>query len=198
MGKARAKAMGHEKPQKPILSFSDEAKRVLDSLCCDHDCRNCIVCTRINLHVHENAVKEAGNKKMIRVQKSIPVTDRVPNPTTADEDHTVRPRRDPGVALAVTLKYMHDELAHLERSLAAINEQYDKVDPSMARRQSGSLYLERSKAQQAVHLKKRQIYDLHDVLEGQKASGQAMDLDAIDITAMSIMSPDQTSNGIVD
>lgn len=46
--------------------------------------------------------------------------------------------------------------------------------------------------------KRDQIYDLHDVLEGQKANGQEMTVEDIEVTIMSVLSRDETWNGILD
>ncbi|KAH8682310.1 hypothetical protein BX600DRAFT_448237 [Xylariales sp. PMI_506] len=190
--------------RKPIAVLSKEAKRVLDSLCHDHDCRNCTVCTRINGHKHEDnpASKNNAGKKMILIEKPIPVTDRIPNPKVGTESYedqpTVRPAQDPGVALAAVLKCLQDEVAHLKTSVAKKNAEYNALDASFGRRQRKQISSELSRLLRMLEMKNEQIYRLHDVLEGQKRSGQCMSEQEIEMTLMSIRTADDTWDGIMD
>ena len=47
-------------------------------------------------------------------------------------------------------------------------------------------------------VKRDQIYDLHDVLEGQRAGGLDMSAQDLEVTIASVLSRDETWNGIVD
>ncbi|ORY57163.1 uncharacterized protein BCR38DRAFT_108524 [Pseudomassariella vexata] len=189
--------------KKAIPTLSKDAKRVLDSLCHDHDCRNCIVCKRINSHMHEDETTRTGVKTTVRVEKPIPVTDRIPNSTTdsAYEDQpTLRPAQHPGLALATVMKGLRDELAHLEAKYAKKNAIFAAMDPSFGRRERKGVTSEIQTLMRAINDKQDMIYRLHDVLEGQKASGQQMTEDEVDVTIMSILSKDKevTWDGIVD
>ncbi len=189
--------------KKAIPCLSKDAKRVLDNLCHDHDCRNCVVCARVVSHKHEDdlATKNGPNKKRtIRVDRPIAASDRIPAlRTSGDEDQpTLRPARDPGVALAVVIKGLKDEEAHLEAALAKAQAQYNALDASVGRRQRKQLSVEIHRLMRQRDVKRDQIYDLHDVLEGQKANGQEMTAEDIEVTIMSVLSRDETWNGIVD
>lgn len=189
--------------KKSIPSLSKDAKRVLDNLCHDHDCRNCIVCARVISHNHEDglATKNGSNKKRsVRVDRPVAATDRITNPTSAgyEDQPTLRPARDPGVALALVIKGLKDEEAHLEASLAKVQAQYNALDASLGRRQRKQLSVEIHRLMKQRDLKRDQIYDLHDVLEGQKAKGQEMTVEDLEVTIMSVLSRDETWNGITD
>lgn len=202
---SRKRAAQMQKTTKAIPTLSRDAKRVLDSLCVDHDCRNCFVCVRINSHKHEDDMTSDGaNKKTtVRVEKPIPVTDRVPNPVSAvgsdyEDQPTMRPSQDPGVALATVLKGLQDEAAHIKSRLAEKQAKLSALDPSFGRRQRKQLTSEINHLMRMLDLKWDQIYALNDVLEGQKTSGQLMTEQEVEITVASIMSKDHTWDGIMD
>ncbi|KAI0126943.1 hypothetical protein BJ170DRAFT_630546 [Xylariales sp. AK1849] len=195
------------KTKKTIPTLSKEAKRVLDSLCHDHDCRNCIVCTRINSHKHEDVTgkEDAVKKKTIIVEKPIPVTDRIPNPvlnTDAESDYedqpTTRPATDPGRALATVLKSLRDEVAHLKTAVAKKQAVYNGLDASFGRRQRKQVSSELNRLLRMLELKNEQIYKLYDVLEGQKRNGQQMGTMEVEMTLMSIRTAEDTWDGIMD
>ncbi|KAK8061430.1 hypothetical protein PG994_007796 [Apiospora phragmitis] len=187
-----------EQTKRPMSSLSKEAKRVLDGLCHDHDCSNCIVCTRIKSHTHSST-----RKTTVRVEQPVPVTDRVANPEpvegTAFEDQpTMRPARDPAIALAVVIKNIKDELAHVKSKLMAKQTELNELDPSFGRRHRQQLNAEISQLSRLSEMKCEQLYQLYDVLEGQKTSGQHMSQEELEITIMSIQCKDDTWNGITD
>lgn len=200
---AEKQAEKQQAKKKPIPSLSKDAKRVLDNLCHDHDCRNCIVCARVISHSHEDGfgTKNGSNKKRtVNINRPIAATDRIPNPASMgyEDQPTLRPARDPGVALAIVIKGLKDEEAHLEASLAKVQAQYNALDASMGRRQRKQLSMELHRLMKQRDLKRDQIYDLHDVLEGQKAKGQEMTVEDFEVTIMSVLSRDETWNGIMD
>lgn len=179
--------------------LSNDAKRVLDGLCHDHDCRNCIVCSRIN---SQGRGDQAANKKAVRVDKPIPVTNRVPKRGSKqveyEDQSTLRPSQDPAVALAKVIKALEDEERHLLRALQKKDAAYNEFDPSVQRRVWKKLGAEIDKLRRARDLKRDQIYYLYDALEGQKRTGQEMTAEFAEYTIMSAMSKDQTWNGIMD
>jgi hypothetical protein len=186
---------------KPMATLSSEAKRVLDGLCNDHDCRNCIMCVRINAHKHSSeSSQEAGKKRTVTVQRPVPVTDRIANPDSTDADITMRPTQQPGRALATVLKGLQDELAHLVTAITRKNEQLNALDPSFARRQRKQVNSELQRLMRYRDIKQDQIYRMHDVVEGQKQAGQQMTQAEFDVTVSSIenMMGDETWDGILD
>ncbi|ETS81211.1 hypothetical protein PFICI_06213 [Pestalotiopsis fici W106-1] len=187
--------------KKPIATLSTEAKRVLDGLCHDHDCRNCFVCRRINGHKHQGEYsQEVGKKTTITVERPVAVTDRVANPESTDADITMRPAQHPGVALATVLKGLQDELAHTKVAINRRNDQLNALDPSFARRERRQISTRLQQLIRYRDIKQDQIYRMHDVIEGQKQTGQQMTQAECDVTVHSIenMLGDETWDGILD
>ncbi|KAM0253530.1 hypothetical protein ACHAP5_000561 [Fusarium lateritium] len=163
----------------PVLS--NDAKRVLDDLC-EHECRNCTVCSRITSHrgIFSSADIVAG-KKRVTVPRPVPVTDR-----GLSEDATMRPAQHPGHALAVVIKGLEDESHHLQLELTRIQAQYNGRDKALGRRERLSLAETIRTLLKSLEAKNDQIYSLYDVLEGQKAAGQAMSEEEIEMTVLNI------------
>ncbi|KAF5027708.1 hypothetical protein F66182_192 [Fusarium sp. NRRL 66182] len=164
----------------PVLS--SDAKRVLDDLC-EHSCRNCTVCSRITSHrnIFTSADIAAG-KKRVTVPRPVPVTDR----DLSVEDPTMRPSQSPGHALAVVIKGLEDESHHLQLELTRIQAQYSGRDKALGRRDRLSLAETIRTLLKQLEAKNDQIYSLYDVLEGQKAAGQAMSEEEIEMTVLNI------------
>ncbi|KAM0551801.1 hypothetical protein ACHAPJ_008372 [Fusarium lateritium] len=164
----------------PVLS--SDAKRVLDDLC-EHECRNCTVCSRITSHrgLFTSADIAAG-KKRVTVPRPVPVTDR----DLSVEDPTMRPAQHPGHALAVVIKGLEDESHHLQLELTRIQAQYNGRDKALGRRERLSLAETIRTLLKRLEAKNDQIYSLYDVLEGQKAAGQAMSEEEIEMTVLNI------------
>lgn len=162
-------------------ALSPEARRVLDDLCA-HNCRNCTVCSRISSHRGILSSSElASGKKRVTVPRPIPVTER-----DLPEDHTMRPARSPGHALAVVIKGLHDEVAHMQLELTRLQAAYNSTDGAVSRRERLSISASINDLLTRLDAKNDQIYSLHDVLEGQKAVGQAMSEEEIEWTVLSI------------
>ncbi|KAI1751832.1 hypothetical protein F4782DRAFT_503303 [Xylaria castorea] len=188
-----------EKVTPPVLTQS--AKRVLNNLCYDHECYNCMVCARIQSHRHE-ANGKCG-KKTVRVDRPVPVTDRVKSRSSTsaydhEEQSTLRPSQDPAIALAKVVKGLKDEERHIRTAMARKQAVYDECDAAVNKKLWKKLDAEIRALRQRRDLKRDQIYDLHDVLEGQKANAQLMNEEAIDMTIMSVLSKDPTWNGIME
>ncbi|TVY70229.1 hypothetical protein Focb16_v001696 [Fusarium oxysporum f. sp. cubense] len=164
----------------PVLS--SDAKRVLDDLC-EHECRNCTVCSRITSHrnIFTSADIAAG-KKRVTVPRPVPVTDR----DLSVEDPTIRPTQHPGHALAVVIKGLEDESHHLQLELTRIQAQYNGRDKALGRRERLNLAETIRTTLKRLEAKNDQIYSLYDVLEGQKAAGQAMSEEEIEMTVLNI------------
>ena len=162
-------------------ALSDEARRVLDELC-EHNCRNCTVCSRISAHrglLSSNDL--ASGKKRVTVPRPVPVTDR-----NLPEDATMRPARSPGHALAMVIKGLEDEVQHLKLELTRLQASYNSTDGAIGRRERLSISASINDHLKRLDAKNDQIYSLHDVLEGQKAVGQAMSEEEIEWTVLSI------------
>ncbi|PHH73370.1 hypothetical protein CDD80_3853 [Ophiocordyceps camponoti-rufipedis] len=166
-------------------ALSPDARRVLDGLC-QHNCRNCIVCTRITSHAGiVTAADLSAGKKRISLSRPVPVTDR-PDATEDDQDATTRPSQPPGQALALVIKGLEDEAQHMQLDLSTLQARYKATDKSLGRRHRVSLADEIRSLLRRLEAKNDQIYSLFDVLEGQKAAGQAMTEDEVELTVLSI------------
>ncbi|KAM5355270.1 hypothetical protein ACJ41O_001916 [Fusarium nematophilum] len=164
----------------PVLS--SDAKRVLDDLC-EHNCRNCTVCSRITSHRGLlSSADVAAGKKRVTVPRPVPVTDR----DLSVEDPTMRPAQSPGHALAMVIKGLEDESHHLQLELSRIQAQYNSRDKALGRRERLSLAESIRTLLKQLEAKNDQIYSLYDVLEGQKAAGQAMTEEEIEMTVLNI------------
>jgi hypothetical protein len=162
----------------PTLSAS--ARQVLDGLC-EHDRRNCTICARII-----SAKTKINNKQTIHVSKPIPVSDRMPVTTPYEDEPTLRPSVDPGLALATVIKGLEDEITHLKADHARVQAAYNKHDISLGKRQRKALKRHLDETLGSIDRKMDQLYALYDVLEGQKASGQAMTEEEIEVTLLGL------------
>jgi len=165
-------------------ALSNDARRILDGLC-EHTCRNCVVCARIVSHRGTvSAAEMADGKKRVKVSRPVPVTDRQAD---VDEyDATMRPARSPGHALALVIKSLEDEAAHLSMELAKLQARYNELDKSMGKRDRRVLVDEINRTLRMLESKNDQVYALYDVLEGQKVAGQAMSEEELEMTIQSI------------
>lgn len=126
----------------------------------NHDNANCTVCRREGL---------TSSTSDLRVPRLVPVSSRMP----ADEiDATLRPARSPKEALALVVKELQDERAHLHIELAALRALLEQHDASLGARKRTALNASIQETLRRLDIKDTQIYNLYDVLEGQAADGQ--------------------------
>jgi hypothetical protein len=163
----------------PVLSAS--ARQVLDGLC-KHNCKNCTICLRV-----ASFDTNGASKKIIRIQKPIPVSKRAPSPVPYEDEPTLRPAVAPGVALATVLKALEDEVAHLKMRQSQVQQAYAKHDASLGKREREAMKLELEGLLRKIESKSDQIYALYDVLEGQAQAGQEMTQQELDITLKEIV-----------
>lgn len=171
----------------PTLSTS--ARRILDGLC-KHDGKNCTVCTRVVSFDTESELKSKVN-----VPKPVPVSERMPVPAPYEEEPTIRPAVQPGLALATVIKGLKDEVAHLKVEHSRVQSAYNRHDASLGMRQRKALKKHLDELLKAIDVKSDQIYALYDVLEGQKQSGQQMSEEDVEVTLLSIgVDPNEFTN----
>ncbi|KAK4231817.1 hypothetical protein QBC38DRAFT_205227 [Podospora fimiseda] len=190
-----------------VPSLSKDARRVLDSIC-THKSGNCNVCVRIAAHGDKQSTTIpaastkiqitpedlAKGKKTVSVEKPVPVSDRSPVKSYSDEP-TLRPSMPPGEALAILIKETKDEIEHLQMELKSLNEVYFGLDKSVGARERKRVMGEIKRVQGEVEAKSAQLYRLHDVLEGQKAAGQVMEKEEVDVTVLGgLVRVQQTQN----
>lgn len=166
----------------PPLKLSASVQRVFDGLA-RHDGKNCTVCKQYIIHGsdHTHETHDA-----ISIPKPVPVSERMPEPDTYEEEPTQRPAQAPGLALATVLKGLEDELAHLKIMASQYQALYNKQDPSLSKRKRKSVLLKIETTLKAVDVKADQIYALYDVLEGQKANGLDISEEQVEVTLQSI------------
>ncbi|ORY04122.1 hypothetical protein BCR34DRAFT_491813 [Clohesyomyces aquaticus] len=134
-----------------------------------HDNENCMVCRR-------NA--EAPPSEPLRVPKLVPVSSRMPD----DVDATLRPSRSPKEALALVVKEMQDELAHLHLELRTTQAVLQAHDPSLGMKNRRSIEAAISDLLDRISAKSNQIYHLYDVLEGQSADHEITEQELEELT----------------
>lgn len=166
-------------------ALSASARKVLDNLA-QHDGHNCTVCSRVASFETENASIKIDTKKTIRIEKPVPVSDRMPVAGPYEDEPTMRPLTSPGLALATVMKGLQDELAHLKMELAQYQSMYNKYDVSLGMRKRKAIKAKIENLLKAIDTKADQIYGLYDVLEGQKQSGQELSEEDVEITLQSI------------
>lgn len=136
----------------------------------NHDNANCTVCRREGFTSSTNA---------LRVPRLVPVSSRMPE----DEiDATLRPARSPKEALALVVKELQDERAHLHIELAALRAMLEMHDASQGARKRTEINANIQETLRRLEIKDAQIYNLYDVLEGQAADGEITEQDVEDIT----------------
>ena len=168
----------------PVPELTEEAQDVLNGLT-KHDGQNCTVCQR-TIGNDENHEHSATTKDAIKIPKPIPVSDRMPKASPYEEEPTIRPAQAPGLALAVVMKGLEDELAHLKIELAQYQALYNGHDPALSKRKRKSIYRKIEKLLEAIDVKADQVYGLYDVLEGQKQDGHEISEEEVEITLRSV------------
>lgn len=161
-------------------TLPESTQRALDSVA-GHNGKNCTVCR------HSGPDGSCGHTcDPVKVPKPIPVSDRMPQVSVNNEEHTHRPSQPPAVALATVLKGLEDELSHLKMKLVAHQATYNKHDASLSKRQRKSLYGKIERLLKDIDMKSDQIYALYDVVEGQKRSINQMSEHEMEETLQSI------------
>jgi hypothetical protein len=146
----------------------------------DHDNANCTVCRRAGL---TTATED------LRVPKLVPVSSRMPD----DVDATLRPARSPKEALAFVVKELQDERSHLHMELAVTRVMLESHDVSLGNRKRRETNASIQELLHRLEIKDTQIYNLFDVLEGQKTD-ELTELDIENITEQ-LRAEDDKSQG---
>lgn len=167
----------------PIPELTKEAQAVLDQLS-NHDGHNCTVCKRDSSKGEKRAHGEAS-RETINISRPVPVSERIPKFTENEDDATIRPAQAPGLALAIVLKGLDDELSHLKIQLSQYQALYNGHDPALSKRKRKSVYEKIEGLLQAIEVKSDQIYALYDVLEGQKQDAHEISEEEVEITLQS-------------
>jgi len=144
----------------------------------DHDNANCTVCRREGLSTATDD---------FRVPKLVAVSSRMPE----DADATMRPARSPKEALALVVKELKDERAHLHMELAVMRAMLESHDVSLGNRKRREINASIQDLLRRLEIKDTQIYNLYDVLEGQQTD-DLTELDVENITEQIRAEEDKT------
>lgn len=146
---------------------------------CPHDLQNCTICARI---LPCSAAEVSSGKKRVTVQRPVPVSER----EGYSQDLTMRPAQSPGHALAIVIKSLQDESKHLQEEMSLMQQRYNEFDKSKGKSKLMVVTRHIRHLQQQLQAKDSQIYNLYDVLEGQKAADQDMEEDELEMTLKEI------------
>lgn len=138
---------------RPALSAA--AREVLSSLAPSHDIKNCTICARITSSNVNDAIK---------LSPIIPVSSR----NQDNPDATLRPTQPAVSALAIVLKGLYDEHAHLVLRLHEQERKLADLDPAGSKRVRAAVHEAIAGINEAIKLKAGQIYALFDVVEAHK------------------------------
>jgi predicted RNase H-like nuclease (RuvC/YqgF family) len=86
----------------------------------------------------------------------------------------------------MVIKGLEDEAQHLQLELSRLQSQYNSSDKALGRRERLTMAEGIRTLLKTLEAKNDQIYSLYDVLEGQKAAGQAMSEEEIEMTVLNI------------
>ncbi|KAL8634157.1 hypothetical protein Q9189_000076 [Teloschistes chrysophthalmus] len=106
--------------------------------------------------------------------------------TIQEDEPTIRPTQPPEAALATVLESLTTELAAQRAQLAKYQASYDRQDVSISRRQRRQTFEKIQALLLSIETKADQIYNLHDVIEGQKQKGQPITQTQLDNTMQSL------------
>nr|POF04569.1 spindle pole body protein ppc89 [Quercus suber] len=122
--------------------------------CLQHNAASCTACR--------------PNDKDVPIPSPVPVSERVvpedPDITSA----TVRPSQPPALALATVIKQLEDEIRHLKIQLLGNQTLYNQHTPALSKRKRILVKSTMDRLTAEIEKRSDQVYDLHDVLEGQK------------------------------
>jgi len=128
-------------------------------------------------HAEDDALKQT-----MKIARPVPVSDRMPT----EEDATVRPAQDPALALATVIADLEAEMSQLRSELIAQEALYNQHNPSLSKRKRKIAFTRIQKLLAAIETRADQIYALYDVLEGQKANGQMMKEEEVEVTLQNL------------
>ena len=165
-----------------IPKLTKKAEEILVGLA-DHNEQNCTVCKRMITNGEDHHHGEKA-KETVTIPKPVPVSER--EVMEDEEDPTIRPAQEPGVALATVIKGLQDEVDHLKIRLARYQALYNGHDPALGKRRRDFLSETLKGLQQSIDIKSDQIYALYDVLEGQKQDGRQISEEEVEVTLQSI------------
>ncbi|KAL8703776.1 MAG: hypothetical protein Q9201_003041 [Fulgogasparrea decipioides] len=130
--------------------------------------------------------QEQPAQQTVKTHQLPTISDEELDITIHDEEPTIRPSQPPDVALAAVLESLNTELASQRAQMAKYQASYDRQDVSISRRQRKQIHAKIEALLQSIDTKADQIYNLHDVIEGQKKNGQPITQTQVDNTLQSL------------
>ncbi|RKF59851.1 hypothetical protein OnM2_056033 [Erysiphe neolycopersici] len=157
----------------------------------NHTCKNCSICVRKTSTCTKKTIKST-----IRIDRPIPVSERMPVVEPYEDQPTMRPSTSPGIALAKAISMIKDELNHLSQKYHEVANLYFTHDHSLSRSSRLSWGESMRTLLIDIGIKNDLLYKLYDVLEGQKIAQQEMTSDFLDVTLTELgIKFDETWNG---
>ncbi|KJR82171.1 uncharacterized protein SPSK_02992 [Sporothrix schenckii 1099-18] len=149
---------------------------------CKHNRVNCVVCCQNAGPVGENA----------KVTVAVPRPIQPGQPTSSNtagrrNDILPDPSMDPGSALAYVMKLLDDERRHLWMQILAMRKSGETEEALNDKQRPRRVLREAEELWNAYVLKVEQLNRLDDVLAGQRAAGQDMTREEIDVTITRIL-----------
>ncbi|KAL9582885.1 MAG: hypothetical protein Q9212_003030 [Teloschistes hypoglaucus] len=135
----------------------------------------------------KNAGSHSQTKQPMVSDGQLPtISDEELDITIQEDEPTIRPTQPPEAALATVLESLTTELAAQRAQLAKYQASYDRHDVSISRRQRRQIFEKIQALLLSIETKADQIYNLHDVIEGQKQKGQPITQTQLDNTMQSL------------
>ena len=135
-----------------------------------HDGKNCTICKYFlpgtNCHHSRKDHHKLNDDDLKNPSRLIPVSER--SSYNNNEDHTIRPSEPPEMALSGIQRNLESERVHLAHELELKVTEYNRLDPSMAKRERKKLSEKCNLIFEELEYKADQIYALYDVAEGMK------------------------------
>lgn len=139
-----------------------------------------------HLPINSPTSYEAAQPQRVNVTEPEADAESMSETSQYEDQPTMRPSQDPGVALATVMKGLKSELREIKRELALRQKAYTRQDPTLGKRKRHQLREAIEALVRSAETQADRIYALQDVLEGQKAAGQAMSPEELEETLQSI------------
>ena len=153
-------------------SLSKNAREVLDRVCV-HRSQNCTVCGKISSKTEKHVSTTTAAKKVRVMVEGAQKSTKADRTAEYEDEPTNRPSMPPGNALLVAIKIAKDDLEQLRSESRRLHKLYCSYDISQGRRERRRVIKQIDELNNKMEIKSDQVYRLHDVLEGQRQTGQA-------------------------
>lgn len=118
--------------------------------------------------VQPKTTADVAPKEKTTIVHPVPVSERPVSPTPSNPDPTLRPSREPAVALTLVIRSLEAEVDRLRARLAAYEKLYAQTEPALSKRRRKAIWARIVKTGESIERRCDQVYGLYDVLEGFK------------------------------